>query len=80
MSNIFSTSIGRKLVMSLAGLFLVSFLLVHLGINLLVFLESKEPFAIAAHFMATNPVISVMQYVLAAGFLLSLFQRTQGTE
>ena len=56
MNTIFNSSVGRKLIMSLAGLFLISFLLVHLGINLLVFLESKEPFNKAAHFMGTNPV------------------------
>ncbi|MGL5690082.1 MAG: succinate dehydrogenase/fumarate reductase cytochrome b subunit, partial [Bacteroidales bacterium] len=31
---IFNSSIGRKLIMSLSGLFLISFLIVHLSANL----------------------------------------------
>ncbi len=72
MNTIFNSSVGRKLIMSLAGLFLISFLLVHLGINLLVFLESKEPFNKAAHFMGTNPVIKIMELTLFGGFLLHI--------
>ncbi|MFW5657532.1 MAG: succinate dehydrogenase cytochrome b subunit [Bacteroidota bacterium] len=73
MSNVFNSSIGRKLVMSLAGLFLISFLVVHLGINiLLVIFESREPFNIAAHFMGTNPVIKVFEIVLFGGFFLHI--------
>ena len=63
-----TSSIGRKIVMSVTGLFLISFLIVHLSINLLT-LVSKEAFNEAAHFMATNPIIQVMQYVLALGFI-----------
>jgi succinate dehydrogenase / fumarate reductase cytochrome b subunit len=73
MSNIFSSSVGKKLLMSLAGLFLVIFLLVHLGINLLLlFCDSHEPFNIAAHFMGTNPVIKVMELFLFGGLFLHI--------
>lgn len=77
MSTLFSSSIGKKLIMSLAGLFLITFLLVHLGINLLlVFSESPEPFNKAAHFMATNVVIKVVEIVLFGGFLLHIIYGT----
>ena len=73
MGNMFKTSIGKKLIMSLAGLFLLSFLLVHLAINLLLILfESRDYFNVAAHFMATNPVIKIMEIVLFGGFLLHM--------
>lgn len=72
MSNIFSSSIGKKLVMSLAGLFLIVFLLVHLVINLLVLLDSPVPFNLAAHFMGTNILIKVMEIALFGGFLLHM--------
>jgi succinate dehydrogenase / fumarate reductase, cytochrome b subunit len=72
MSNIFSSSIGKKLIMSLAGIFLIMFLLVHLGINLLIFKESPEAFNKAAHFMGTNPVIKIMEITLFGGFLLHM--------
>jgi succinate dehydrogenase / fumarate reductase cytochrome b subunit len=74
MSNIFVSSIGKKLMMSLAGLFLIVFLLVHLVINLsLIFSESRETFNIAAHFMGTNLVVKIMELVLFGGFLLHMF-------
>ena len=57
--------------MALTGLFLIVFLLMHLSINLLT-LVGPEAFETAAHFMGTNPVIQVMQYVLAAGFILHI--------
>ena len=71
MSGFLSSSVGRKVVMSLSGLFLITFLLVHLGVNLTLFIGS-ETFNGASHFMATNPVIQIMQYVLAAGFIFHI--------
>ena len=58
--------------MSLAGLFLAVFLIVHLGINLLVLLKSPEAFNKAAHFMGTNLVIKIMEIALFGGFLLHM--------
>lgn len=59
--------------MSLSGLFLLSFLLVHLGLNsLILFDRTGELFNQAAHFMATNPIIRVVEPVLAAGFILHI--------
>ncbi len=73
MSNIFKFSVGKKLLMSLAGLFLITFLIVHLGINLLLIFNGKEEaFNKAANFMGTNPVIKVMEIVLFGGFLLHI--------
>jgi succinate dehydrogenase / fumarate reductase, cytochrome b subunit len=73
MANIFSSSIGKKLMMAAAGLFLVSFLLVHLGINmLLVIFEDSKPFNLAAHFMGTNILIKVFEVVLFGGFILHI--------
>jgi succinate dehydrogenase / fumarate reductase cytochrome b subunit len=71
MSNVFTSSIGKKLLMSLAGLFLVTFLLVHLGINLLVVIfDDPMVFNKAAHFKATNIVIKVFEIALFGGILL----------
>ena len=73
MSNIFSSSIGKKLLMALIGLFLVLFLLVHLGINLtLIICESSKPFNVASHFMATNIVIKVFEVILFGAILLHI--------
>lgn len=73
MSNITKSSIGRKVLVSLSGLFLMIFLLVHLAVNLtLIFDDTGELFNKAAHFMATNPAIKVMEPVLALGFIIHI--------
>lgn len=72
MSVIRITSIAKKFIMALSGLFLIVFLLVHLGINLLLLSSNQDLFNEASHFMATNPLIQVMQYVLALGFLVHI--------
>lgn len=71
MSNIFSSSIGKKIVMSLSGLFLIVFLLVHLVANLFVF-GGAEAYNAACHFMDTNPIIKIMVPVLALGFAIHI--------
>lgn len=70
-SSWLTSSIGRKFIMALTGLFLITFLCLHLLINAFS-MFSKELFNEASHFMATNPLIQVMQYVLAAGFILHI--------
>jgi succinate dehydrogenase / fumarate reductase cytochrome b subunit len=59
--------------MSLAGLFLLTFLLVHLSINLLVLVDDdRSLFNTAAHFMGTNPFIQTFQWVLFGGFIIHI--------
>ncbi len=67
------SSITKKIWMSLMGLFLMTFLVVHLIINLLLLIDpSRELFNIAAHFMGTNPLIQMFQWVLFAGFAVHI--------
>jgi len=57
--------------MSLAGIFLILFLLVHLGINLLVILfDDPMVYNSAAHFMSSNIVIKIFEIILIGGLLL----------
>jgi len=73
MSSILTSSIGKKFIMSLAGIFLLLFLLVHLGINLLLILcSSTEYFNIASHFMRSNILIKIFEVVLFGGILLHI--------
>jgi succinate dehydrogenase / fumarate reductase cytochrome b subunit len=73
MSKFLSASIGRKFMMSITGLFLLVFIAVHLGLNLLlIFDDTGELFNLGAHFMATNPLIKVMEPVLGLGFLIHI--------
>ena len=71
MSGILTSSIGKKLLMSLAGLFLITFLLVHMGINLLVIIyDDPMVYNKAAHFMSSNILIKIFEIVLFGGLLL----------
>ncbi|MCK4881290.1 MAG: succinate dehydrogenase cytochrome b subunit [Bacteroidales bacterium] len=71
MSGILTSSIGKKLLMSLAGIFLITFLLVHMGINLLVIIfEDPMVYNKAAHFMSSNILIKIFEIVLFGGLLL----------
>ena len=70
------SSLTKKFIMALAGLFLMAFLLVHLAINFFLIPVSEnhqDIFRDASYFMTTNPVIKIMEYVLIAGFLIHIF-------
>lgn len=73
LTAIFSKSIGRKLVMAITGLFLVSFLLVHVSGNLQLFYsDGGLAFNTYTKFMTTNPIIKVMEWVLFGGFVVHI--------
>ena len=63
-SNFFSSTIGRKVVMALTGLFVILFLVVHLIGNLqLLKSDSGQAFNIYAKVMTSNPFIKVISWV-----------------
>lgn len=70
MSSFFNSSIGRKVIMSLSGLFLILFLCVHLSVNLLL-LVGEDAFNAGCDFMAL-PVVKVMEPILALGFIVHI--------
>ncbi|SMO62484.1 succinate dehydrogenase / fumarate reductase cytochrome b subunit [Saccharicrinis carchari] len=73
MSNLFCSSIGKKLLMSLSGLFLITFLVIHLAVNsLLLLCDGGDTFNAAAHFMGTNPLIRIMEPILGLGFFVHI--------
>jgi succinate dehydrogenase / fumarate reductase cytochrome b subunit len=81
-SYFFTSAIGRKIVMALTGLFLISFLLIHAGLNSCIFndLPFFDPndngsmFNRAAHFMGASLVIRLMEIVLFAGLIAHIVQ------
>jgi succinate dehydrogenase / fumarate reductase cytochrome b subunit len=70
MDKILFSSISKKFLMALAGLFLLTFLPVHFIINLLLLKSDPGPFNKAAHFMATFPVIKIVEVVLMTAILI----------
>jgi succinate dehydrogenase / fumarate reductase, cytochrome b subunit len=68
-----NSSIGKKLIVALAGLFLMTFLLVHLTINLFMLLnDGGHLYARAVHFMTTNIFIKIFEIVLFGGFIIHM--------
>jgi succinate dehydrogenase / fumarate reductase cytochrome b subunit len=72
MNKIVFSSISRKFVLALAGIFLLLFLPVHFAVNLLLLKSDPAPFNKAAQFMATFPLIKVFEIVLMAAILIHI--------
>lgn len=73
--SFFTSSIGKKFAMGLTGLFLITFLIVHAGINSCIFLnDGGETFNAAAHFMSHNWIIRFMEIGLFAGLFVHIIQ------
>lgn len=69
------SSIGKKVVMGLTGLFLISFLVVHCFLNSFIFFnDGGLMFNTGADFMAHNWVIRFGELVLFAGLILHMIQ------
>lgn len=79
-SEFFTSSIGKKFVMALTGIFLILFLVIHVGLNACIFAtlfnsdDHGAMFNKAAHFMGANWVPRILEIGLFAGILLHIFQ------
>ena len=67
-AGLFSSSLGKKYLMALTGLFLCSFLIIHFLGNIALFTNPVQ-FNEYTRFMSSNPIIRVMEIVLVLGFL-----------
>ena len=68
------SSITKKIWMAFLGLFLMLFLLVHLGINLCLLRDDGGKwFNDASHFMGTNYLVKIFEIILFGGFFLHVF-------
>ena len=74
-SEFFTSAVGKKLVMGLTGLFLISFLIVHAGVNATIWAnDGGVMFNSAAHFMGSMVVIRIMEVGLFIGIFLHIIQ------
>lgn len=72
-TNAMSSTLGKKLIMALTGLFLIIFLVVHLSGNLQLLMDDEgKAFNIYAKFMTSNPLVQVTSLVLYASFLIHI--------
>lgn len=68
-----SSTLGRKLIMALTGLFLIIFLVVHLSGNLQLLLNDEgRAFNVYARFMTSNPFIKTISFLLYASFIIHI--------
>ncbi|MFM8255064.1 MAG: succinate dehydrogenase cytochrome b subunit [Bacteroidota bacterium] len=74
-SALFNSSVGRKWTMGLTGIFLILFIIVHVGLNACIWaMDGGVMFNKAAHFMGANVIPRLLEVGLFAGFLLHIFQ------
>jgi succinate dehydrogenase / fumarate reductase cytochrome b subunit len=81
-SDFFTSSVGKKFVMALTGLFLISFLIIHVCLNACIFNDlpfldpndNGDMFNRAAHFMGSSAVVRTLEYGLFLGFIIHIVQ------
>ncbi|KXX72100.1 succinate dehydrogenase cytochrome b subunit [Flammeovirga sp. SJP92] len=64
-----SSTIGRKIMMSLSGILLILFLAGHVSGNMTLLFGKAEAFNVYAHFMSTNPAVQFIATVFKAFFV-----------
>lgn len=72
MDKVLFSSLSKKFVMALAGIFLLFFLPVHLYVNLMLLKDDPMVFNRAAKFMGTFPVVRVLEILLIAALLVHI--------
>ncbi len=73
--EVFTSSVGKKLVMSFTGIFLILFLVVHVGLNACIWAnDGGTMFNAGAHFMGNNVVPRILEIGLFVGLLLHIIQ------
>jgi succinate dehydrogenase / fumarate reductase, cytochrome b subunit len=74
-SEFFTSSVGKKFVMALTGLFLISFLVIHAGLNACIWAnDGGRMFNLSADFMGSMIVIRIMEIVLFIMFIIHIVQ------
>lgn len=73
--QVFTSSIGKKLVMGFTGIFLILFLIVHAGLNACIWaMDGGAMFNRAAHFMGSNVIPRILEVGLFLGIFLHIIQ------
>jgi len=73
--QVFTSSIGQKITMALTGIFLILFLVVHAGVNALVWAnDGGEMFNRAANFLGANVIPRILEVGLFLFFILHIVQ------
>jgi succinate dehydrogenase / fumarate reductase cytochrome b subunit len=74
-SELFTSSIGKKWVMGLTGIFLILFLIIHVSLNATIWAnDGGKMFTEGAHFMGSSVIPRILEIGLVIGFLLHIIQ------
>jgi succinate dehydrogenase / fumarate reductase cytochrome b subunit len=74
-SELFTSSVGKKFVMGLTGIFLILFLVVHVCVNACIWaMDGGQMFNMAAHFLGSTVVMRVLEIGLFIGFFIHIIQ------
>src|ERR1700735_1533677 len=74
-SELFTASVGKKFVMGLTGVFLILFLIVHVGLNACIWaMDGGQMFNLAANFMGSTVVMRILEIGLFATIILHIVQ------
>ena len=74
-NNMFTSSVGKKLVMAFTGIFLILFLIVHAGLNACIWANDEGlMFNKAAHFMGSFVLPRILEIGLFVGIILHIVQ------
>jgi succinate dehydrogenase / fumarate reductase cytochrome b subunit len=74
-AQVFTSSVGKKITMALTGIFLILFLIVHVGVNACIwFNDGGEVFNRAANFLGENVVPRILEIGLFLFFILHIVQ------
>lgn len=74
-SELFTSSVGKKFVMGFTGIFLILFLVIHVGLNACIWaMDDGQMFNTAAHFMGSTVVMRILEIGLFLGFILHIVQ------
>ncbi|MBW7891788.1 MAG: succinate dehydrogenase cytochrome b subunit [Chitinophagaceae bacterium] len=73
--QLFTSSVGKKLIMGFTGVFLILFLIVHVGLNACIWANDDGAiFKKAAHFMGETIVPRILEIGLFLGIILHIIQ------
>lgn len=73
--QLFTSSLGKKYLMGATGFFLIIYLIVHAGVNALIFYnDDGATFNTVAHFMLHNYFVRFLEVGLFAVFILHIIQ------
>lgn len=73
--QLFTSSVGKKLIMGFTGVFLILFLIVHVGLNACIWAnDDGVMFNKAAHFMGETVVPRILEIGLFLGIILHIIQ------